>query len=69
MIIHSSRATKLAPVASPKQPEAQPKVEKKPERKRKEKQNHIEVIEQLPVAEKAKKILEEIEEEVKSENE
>ena len=71
MIIHSSRATKLAPVASPKQPEAQPKVEKKSERKRRERQQKIEVTEQLPidVAEKAKKILEEIEEEVKSENE
>lgn len=54
-----------------KKPEAQPKVEKKSEHKRRERQQKIEVTEQLPidVAEKAKKILEEIEEEVKSENE
>ena len=74
MIIHSQRTKKSAKVA-PKQPEVQPVIQEEPkpvrrERRRKEKAIEeiaipvIETVEPIPVEEKAKKIFEEIEQEV-----
>lgn len=64
MVIHSRRRAATAPVVQ-KQPEPQPVAQKEMPKKKVKK---ISFEETVPVEEKAKKILEEIEEEVLQEN-
>ena len=66
MVIHSRRRAATAPVAQ-KQPEPQPVAQKEISKKKVKKISDTENI-IIPVEEKAKKILEEIEEEVLQED-
>lgn len=66
MVIHSRRRAATAPVAQ-KQPEPQPVAQKEIPKKKAKKISDTESI-IIPVEEKAKKILEEIEEEVLQED-